>query len=253
MLAEARLNALLNFLEEHEVGRISELAHQLGVSPMTIRRDLQKLEDQKHVRRIFGGVVLDRTTAGDAPLDTRRQEQSPEKMAIGQAAARLIQDGDTVILDAGSTTLCLAKHLHNGCNITLVTNFLPIMWELSGEPSIHLVALGGEFNHHQQYFHGPLAENALRQMRIDKLFLGIHGIQADHGLSENAFTDIPLKRLFLGISRQTIVLADSSKVGRAAFFRVCPASDVDLVITDPGADPAEVDRLKQAGLRVILA
>jgi len=253
MLAPERLNALLNYLEQHEVGRISELAQRLGVSPMTVRRDLRKLEGQGQVRRIFGGAVLDRAAGGDARLDARWQERASEKMLIGAAASRLIQDGDTVILDAGSTTLCLAKHLHDGRNITLVTNFLPIMWELSNEPTIHLVALGGEFNHQQQYFYGPLAEHALRQMRIDKLFLGIHGIQAEHGLSENAFTDIPLKWLYLSISRQTIVLADSGKVGRAAFFRVCPASDVDVVITDCGADPVEVDQLKQAGLKVILA
>ena len=253
MLAEERLNALLNFLEQHEVGRISELARQMGVSTMTIRRDLQKLEEQGQVRRIFGGAVLDRPSVSDPPLDARWLEHASEKMSIGEAAARLIQDGDTVILDAGSTTLCLARHLHNGRRITLVTNFLPIMWELSGEPTVHLVALGGEFDHQQKYFYGPLAEHALRQMRVDKLFLGIHGIEAEHGLSENTFTDIPLKRLCMSISRQTIVLADSSKIGVAAFFRVCPAPEAQVLITDQGANPEEIHALRQAGLKVILA
>ncbi|MEJ2554781.1 MAG: DeoR/GlpR family DNA-binding transcription regulator [Anaerolineae bacterium] len=254
MLAEERLNKLINILQEDSVGRISELAEHLGVSSMTIRRDLDKLESKGLVRRIFGGAVIDRDPDSvESSLDARWLEHQQEKTLVGAAAARLIQDGDKVILDAGSTTLYLAKHLHGRRSITLVTHSLPVLWELTGDSTIDLVALGGEANHEQKYFYGPLTESALRQMRIDKVFLGIHGIQAEHGLSERTFTDIPLKRIFMDISRELIVLADSSKIGKASFFRLCDVSEVDKLVTDASADREEIRKLEQAGLEVIVA
>lgn len=253
MPAQDRLAAVLDVLQHNGVGRITDLAEQLGVSTMTIRRDLEKLEQQGLIRRIFGGAVLERGPVTEPPLASRKPEHEVEKMAIGAAAARLIQPGDKVILDAGSSTLCLAKHLHGIQDITLVTHSLPILWELADETGIQVVALGGEFNHQQKYYYGPLAEYALRQMRIDKVFLGIHGVQAEHGLSEMTFTDIPLKRLFMNISRQIIVLADSSKIGVASFFRLCPISEVHTIVTDVGANPAEVAKLEGIGVQVILA
>jgi DeoR family fructose operon transcriptional repressor len=253
MFVEQRQAVLLGFLQQNGVGRITEMAEHLGVSTMTIRRDLEKLEAQGQVRRIFGGAVLERAPASEPPLEARGLVREQEKMLIGAAAAQLIQDGDMVILDAGSSTLCLAKHLHGSRGITLVTHSLPILWELADETNVSVVALGGELNHQQKYFHGPLAEYALRQMRIDRVFLGIHGVQAEHGLSEMTFTDIPLKRLFMSISREIIVLADSSKIGQASFFRLCPISEVDKIITDAGADAQEIARLEQAGVQVVVA
>ncbi len=253
MLAGQRLEALLELLQESGVGRIAELAERLGVSTMTIRRDLNKLEAQGQVRRIFGGAVLERIVTREPSLEARELVREREKMAIGAAAAQLINEGDIVILDAGSSTLCLAKHLHGSKGLTIVTHSLPVMWELADESNISVVALGGELNHQQKYFHGPLAEYGLRQMRIDKVFLGIHGVHAQHGLSEITFTDIPLKRLFMRISRETIVLADSSKIGLASFFRLCPVSEVDVVVTDARADPDELARLQQVGVQVIVA
>ncbi len=253
MTAQPRLTALMDLLQQHGVGRITELADNLGVSTMTIRRDLAKLEAQGQVRRIFGGAVLERPLVTEPSLEVRGPLREQEKMLIGAAAAQLIREGDKVILDAGSSTLCLAKHLHGRRGITLVTHSLPLMWELADDTGISLVALGGEINHEQKYFHGPLAEYALRQMRIDKVFLGINGVQAEHGLGEITFADIPLKRLFMGISREIIVLADSSKIGQASFFRLCPVSEVHRIVTDARADRQEIARLERAGVQVIVA
>ena len=134
-----------------------------------------------------------------------------------------------------------------------MTNSLPVMWELGRDTAINLVAIGGELFHREGYFRGPALQPVLRELRADKLFLGISSIEAEHGLSEVHLSEVPMKRAMIQASRQRVVLAHGSKVGRASHFHVCSVSEVDMLITDPSADPAAIEELQQAGLKVHVA
>lgn len=253
MPATERFDTLLEILEQNGMAHLSELAAGLGVSVSTVRRDLDKLEEQGYVQRIRGGAIYARPSESELPFDTRWRDQVDQKRLIAAAAAGLIQEGDMILLDVGSTNLYLAERLHNFGGITVVTNSLPVMWELQKNQAINLVALGGELYHKERYFRGPLVEQVLGQMRVDKLFLGISSIEAEHGLSEIHYSEVPLKKAFMQASKQCIVLAHGAKVGRASYFRVCLVSEADLLITDPSADPAEIEKLERTGLKVLVA
>ncbi len=253
MRAEERLDHVLHILQQDGVGRLSDLATCLGVSVNTVRRDLDELEQQGHVQRIRGGAVYIKPTESEPPWDSRWQERADAKRLIAAAAAELIREGEIVLLDTGSSNLYLAERLRGLKGITVVTNSLPVMWEVSKNPDISLVALGGELYYKERYFRGPLVEQVLGQMRVDKLFLGISSIEAGYGLSEMHYAEVPLKKALIATSKQRIVLAHGAKVGRASHFRVCPISDADLLITDPSADPDEIKKLEDAGLDVLVA
>jgi len=253
MLAEERLDALLEVLKRSDVGQLSDLADRLGVSKSTVRRDLERLEQQGSVRRIRGGAVYVNVREADPPWDARWRECAAEKRTIAMAAAQMIGPGEMVFLDAGSSCLYLAEELHGAKGITVVTNSLPVMCELGNESGINLVALGGEYDREEKYFRGLRLEQELALMRLDKLFLGILSIDAKHGLSEGHLSEIAVKRVLLQASQQRIVLADSSKVGRASCFRLCSISDIDMVVTDAIADPAHLEKLEEAGVSVVVA
>ena len=253
MRAEERLDVLLQLLQRNGVGQLAELASRLGVSVSTVRRDLDELVRQGYVQRIRGGAIYSSPIDFELPLDSRWQDHAGEKRLIAAAAVQLIEEGDMILLDTGSSNLYLADQMHGLQRITVVTNSLPVIWKLSKDTAINLVALGGELYHRESYFRGPPVEQVLGQMRVDKLFLGISSIEAEHGLSEAHFAEVPLKRAFIQASKQRIVLAHGSKIGRASFFHVCPVSEADLLITDPSADPAEIEKLEQAGIEVRVA
>ena len=253
MSSKERLDALTQFLERNTLGSLAELAQVLGVSENTVRRDLDKLEQQGRVRRTRGGALYTKPADFEPAWAIRWSEHIQEKKRIAVAAARLIHQDETILLDSGSTTLYLAKQLSRAQRITVVTTSLPVMWELGDNPDINLVALGGEYYHRERYFRGPSCERELEQLRVDKVFLGISSIEAGHGLSEAHYTEVPLKQAMMKISREHIVLGDGSKVGRAAPFRLCAASDVDLLITDASAAPAAIEELRNAGLTVLVA
>ena len=253
MLPEQRFSLLVEILQENQIGHLADLAHRLGVSVNTVRRDLQQLEEQGLVRRIRGGALYTKQADVEAPLDVRWREHTQEKRLIAIAAAELIQPDEIALLDTGSTNLYLAKELRGKKRVTVVTCSLPVMWELKDDSQINLVGLGGELYRQEKYFHGPQVDQELAQLRADKLFLGIASIEAENGLSELHLAEVPMKRAMLGVANERIVLADGSKVGHSSFFRLCAVSDVNMLITDPSADPTEIAKLEMAGLKVLVA
>jgi DeoR/GlpR family transcriptional regulator of sugar metabolism len=253
MLAEERRDALLELLKREDVGQLSQLADTLGVSTSTVRRDLDKLEALGSVRRVRGGALYVEPRDADPPWDSRWREHAQEKRTIGAAAARLVREGEMVFLDAGSSCVYLAEQLRGTKGITVVTNSLPVMWALSDDSGVNLVAIGGEFNFPEKYFYSLRFEQELAQMHLDKYFMGILSIDADAGLSESHMAEIAMKRTLMQASRQRIVLADGAKVGQASNFRLCPIADIDVLVTDAGADVDKLEQLEQAGVRVIVA
>lgn len=244
---------MLRRLAAHgEVG-FTELADEFGVSEMTIRRDLETLEADGLARRVRGGAISVVSRSYEPPLAVRASTNSAAKTAIGIAAAALVNDGDTVIIDVGTTTLELARALHGHRGLTVVTASLPIAVELGNDPDIRVIVTGGQVRNGELSLTGGIAEDAFRALNCDLAFIGVAGICATPGLTEYNQGDARVKRAAIAAARRSVVLADSSKLGRVAFATVAPLSAIDAVVTEAPAARQPVSELAAAGAEVIEA
>jgi DeoR/GlpR family transcriptional regulator of sugar metabolism len=234
MRAKDRRELLLRLVAEEEVS-VEALANRLHVTPSTIRRDLTKLTSEGKVTRTYGGAV---TTADRSPEPTLHQRAArcrAEKNAIGRWAATQVAEGETVILDAGTTTGRVAHHLRDRLGLTVVTNGITSLLELAGAEDVEVVALGGTLRHISQGFVGPLTEMVLTRLSADRLFLGADGLVADRGICEFSSVQTRLKELMAARARETYVLADHTKLGHAPFNAWAPLERPWTLVTDDGA------------------
>jgi DeoR/GlpR family transcriptional regulator of sugar metabolism len=253
VLPSQRRQAVLRRLAAHgEVG-FAELAEEFGVSEMTIRRDLETLEADGVARRIRGGAISVVSRSYEPPLAMRATTQSAAKTAIGATAAGLVNEGDTVIIDVGTTTLELAKALHGRRGLTVVTASLPIAVELGNDPDIRVLVTGGQVRSGELSLTGGIAEDVFGTLNCDLAFIGVAGICAVPGLTEYNHDDARVKRAAIGAARRSVVLADASKLGRVAFATVAPLSAIDAVVTDAPAADVSVGELAAAGAEVVEA
>ncbi|NLG70317.1 MAG: DeoR/GlpR transcriptional regulator, partial [Firmicutes bacterium] len=194
------------------------------------------------------GAVLARGTRFERPFAAQEARFREEKQRIGAAAAGLIEDGDTIILDIGTTTTEIARHLPQVTNLVVVTSALNIALELERHPGVTVVVTGGTLRPMQHSLVNPLATVLLAQINADKLFLGCNGVSADKGITNSNLQEAEVKRAMIAAAKRVIVVADSSKIGAVAAAHVAPISVVHQVITDDHADEAELDRLRQRGV-----
>lgn len=250
--AERRLT-LIDLLEEQDVFSVEALSRRFGVSAQTIRRDLQALEEGGMVRRTHGGAVArSGPSSHEFAFHTRAETNKPQKESIARAALPLVEQGYTVMFDASSTVLHLARLLPMDFEGTAVVNALPIGYELSRRARMNVTALGGTLRHTSLSFVGPLAEATLRKLFVDTAIISAKGCSAIHGLTEANPFEAQLKELVVAKSRKVIALIDSSKLGRVALVQFAPANGIHTVITDYDADPEMVDALRQCGLEVVV-
>ncbi|MBO0876230.1 MAG: DeoR/GlpR transcriptional regulator [Pseudonocardia sp.] len=235
---EARREAILTELAEGR-GTVAELSESLAVSAATVRRDLRLLADQGRATRTYGGAVsgprLFERTLGQKEHSSIRQ-----KDAIAEHAASLVEDGDVLVLDAGTTTGRLAHHLRDRAGLTVLTNGINTLVTLSQSENITLITLGGQLRHLSQALVGPLAEETLRHVVADKVFLGADGFLPERGLSCPTLEQASLKALMASRAREVYVLADHSKLGAAPFPFYAPLTGATTLVTDAEATPAQV-------------
>lgn len=212
-----------------------ELAGSLAVDGSTIRRDLEALAREGHLQRTHGGARA-RAGAIDIPYAVKRGEHLAAKQAIAAFAAGLIEDGDSVLLDSGSTTYHLALALAARRNLTVVTNDLLIGQAVADYPGVRLLVTGGELLTFTYTLFGERAVAFVEDLRVDWTFLGADAIDAASGITNTNTLEIPLKRAMLAVARTSVVLADSSKFGRHALVRVAGIDEVDRIITDDGLE-----------------
>ena len=253
MLSEERRNAILQMLDERDSVSVAELVDRFTVSEMTVRRDLYELEKIGLLRRVHGGAINGRGRSFEPPLISRSATRRVEKERIGRLAASLVSTGDSIILDVGTTTLEVARHLTGQPNISIITPSFDIAGLLADQPSIRLVVTGGILRPGERSLIGSLAEQAFASFYVDKLFLGIGAIDFEAGLTEFSLEDAPVKKAMLRSAKETIVVADASKFNRIAFAAVAPLKVVDRVVTDSSLDPAIQKRLEEMGIVVLLA
>jgi len=247
MLPVQRRQEILNAVRAG-TSHVAELASAFGVSEMTVRRDLRDLEREGKLTRVHGGAI----SPGEPSFAEVVVERLDQKDRIGAAAAALVADGQTIMLDIGTTTLQLARHLR-GRNVTVITSNLAAYEELLPETTVELVLLGGVVRRNYRSLVGVLAEDALRQLRADIAFLGASGVGDDLAVMDDTMVEVPIKRAMLASSAKAVLLADSAKLGMRGSVRICGAGELDAVVTDDEAPAALQDELRAAGVEVILA
>lgn len=252
MLPADRLRVIGDLVRERGSVRGSELVDLLGVTDETVRRDLARLAAQGVVRRAHGGAVA--VVPGDE-TDTafRLREHAAEKIAIGRRAAELVADGSSIILDSGTTTLCLARELRDRRDLTVVTTAVTNALEMVGTPGTTVIMTGGVIRPTTFGASGELAAATLRQLHVDQTFLAIHSVSAEGGLTYPLLDEVEAKRAMIDAAREVILLADHSKFGRRALVRVAELSAVQRIVTTPGVDPAEAAAIRDLGIDLIFA
>ena len=238
-----RQSAILQYLTEKGFAAVAELAREFHVSEMTIRRDLSELESQRALQRTYGGATVYDPAFFEVSLQAKTTQFVEEKRRIGKAAADLVQDGDIVILDAGSTTMLVAKFL-KAKRITVITNALNVAADLSDCPNIDLYIAGGHLRQGVLAILGPETSAFFENIQADKLFLGVDGIDIKGGLMVPELNEAHTKRAMVKSAKELIVVADHSKIGRSTLSTIVPLSKVTMLITGRESESRLLDELR---------
>jgi DeoR family transcriptional regulator, aga operon transcriptional repressor len=231
---------------------VEELAARFGISPVTIRADLATLESAGALTRTHGGALS--LPDGDQPLDVKQLQHRAEKLRIAEAAATLVRDGETIFLDSGTTTAEIARRIRtlDLKSINVITNALNIAALLIDVPSVRLIMPGGILRRESNSLSGSMAETALNTLRADRLYLGADGIDPQIGVMTPHLAEAELNAKMIAISRQVVVVADSSKFARRNISLIARIEQLHMLITDGAAPPDAVEQLRQRGVQVWL-
>ena len=247
-----RRDQILALLRTVESGSLSveEIADRFGVSFATVRRDLSRLHQDRRITRTYGGVAL--TGPAELSIHQRHLEFTAEKDAIGRQAAELVSEGAVVILDAGTTTEFVARHL-DAAGVTVFTNGIGAVNVLLGNDDVSVVVLGGRLRAVNQTISGPEAEHMLQSIVADYAFIGADAVHPQYGVASRTLEQSRLKTLMMQRARQIVVVADRRKVSTDEFNYWSPTPARWRLITDDEADPAALDELRNAGAQIDLA
>jgi DeoR family transcriptional regulator, aga operon transcriptional repressor len=249
MRQSARLDSILERLSENGSVAVQGLARDLGVSAATIRRDLELLESQRLLSRTHGGAVS-HGVLYELPLRYRAERHEAEKHRIAAAAAARLGDARVVGFTGGTTTTEVARRIADR-KLTVVTNALNIASELAVRPNLKLVVTGGVARPESYELVGPMADATLDGLNLDVVFVGVDGASRA-GLTTHHEVEAHTNRRMIARARRVVVVCDASKIGHAALAVICPADEVDELITDAGAAEPSLDELRAAGIRVIV-
>jgi DeoR/GlpR family transcriptional regulator of sugar metabolism len=240
MTEETRQDALLHLLREQTSASIPEIAARFQVSEMTIRRDIQKLVEAGQVIRIPGGARIERAFGGERDFFERLQRMADAKKAIGKAAAAMVGIGESITLDSGTTTLHIARSLRQHRGLTVFTSSLAALEELAGSDSVRVELTGGVYRRSSHDLVGSAVNAWLAAISTDRVFFGAAALSFRKGVM---VYDPEAPRELLDSGRQRVLVIDSSKIGQEATYGFCPLDRCDVIITDRGIKPADLERL----------
>ncbi len=254
LLVAERRHRILEILRDQGRVTVDDLANRFVTSQVTIRTDLATLEAAGSLERTHGGALL-RRDDDDQPITVKQTRHHAEKVRIAQAAASLIKDGETIILDSGTTTAEIAKQLRRleVQSINVITNALNIATLLADVPAVRLIMPGGILRPESNSLSGHMAEAALANLQADRLFLGADGLDPERGVMTPHLPEAHLNARMIAISRQVIVVADSSKLLRRNISLIARVEQLHMLITNAGANPDVVAELRRRGVEVRLA
>jgi len=241
MLSAERKLKIAEIVTKNGGTKTSELSNIFNVSEMTVLRDLALLEKQGILKRVYGGAVLARDASGEISSMFREKIHTFEKNIIAQKAVQFIKEGDSIFLDASTTSLALAKRLYAKKNVIVVTNGLDVINEIRKNDYIKLICPGGEFRSVTMSFVGNVAEEFLKNFYTDKAFISSAGISIKAGATEPNILQASIKKIMIENSNQNILLIDWSKFDKITLNKVCPLDDINTIITDkePGSNYLE--------------
>jgi DeoR family transcriptional regulator of aga operon len=252
LLIEERRRRICELLREDGRVTVDALATRFGTSQVTIRADLSTLESAGALTRTHGGALLREET--DEPLGVKQLQHHAEKVRIAQAAVALIHEGETIILDSGTTTAEIARAIRKAelQSINVITNALNVAALLMDVPAVRLIVPGGILRPESNSLSGPMAEAALANLRADRLYLGADGLDSEIGVMTPHLGEAELNAKMIRISQQVVVVADSSKLLRRNIALIAKVEQIHMLITDRAAPAEAVDELRRRGVEVRL-
>ena len=253
MFAEERRNRLLQQLQETRSISVPEAASRFQVTEETIRRDLKLLEASGFLQRTHGGAIPADDARTEPSLEVRQGINMQGKDRIGQLAATLVADGDTVILDASTSALSVARHLKERKNLTVITNAEKIVLELASNPDITLICTGGILRQGSLSYVGRAAENTLSGLQAGMAFLSCRGFHPDRGFTDASEPESEIRRLMMQRAQKTVYLCDHTKFERVGFVTTATLTDADTVVVDTDLPEGWADLFAQADVEVLLA
>lgn len=255
--AALRRERMLELIGRAGFVRVSELSEEFGVSDVTVRSDLDALDERQSIRRVHGGAVLRGTGMREASFEEALEASADEKHAIGLAAAALVVSGSSVLLDVGTTTAAIARALADRddlVDVTVITNGLTIALELERAiPRFQVVVTGGTLRPLQHSLVEPLASSLLERIHADLAFIGCTGVHATGGVTNVNLPEADLKRAMVTTAERAVVVADGSKLGRTHLGRIAGIDEVSALITGPSGAADQLAALREAGLPVTVA
>jgi DeoR/GlpR family transcriptional regulator of sugar metabolism len=244
---------ILQLLERQLRLSVNEICAKFDVSEATARRDLESLASASKLQRVHGGAIVLTQAPPEQPILQRQNEQTDEKIRIGQAAAALVQPGETVFLGSGTTVLETARALRGRRDLTVLTNSLLVVNALAGAEGITIISLGGMLRESEFSFIGHITEQALAEVRADKALIGTRAISLEHGLTHEYLPETMTDRAILKSGKEIIVLADHTKFGRAATVLLAPLESIHTIVTDQETPRDFLEAVQARGLHIVLA
>ncbi|OPJ62911.1 DeoR/GlpR family DNA-binding transcription regulator [Clostridium oryzae] len=251
MFSEERQQKISELLKEKSSLRVNALAEIFNVSESTIRRDLQEMEERGLLTRTHGGAVGIQGTNFEPSFREKEAEGREEKINIGRIAASMIKDGDTIILDSGTTTLEIAKHIQAE-RITVITNSIDIAAVLSNNENIELVVTGGSMRATTRAMVGHITEYVLKNFRVDIAFIGANGISIEEGITTPNFAEAQTKKAMMNVANKVIIVADGSKFNKVCFSVISPTRAVSSIITSGAVEEDIIKSFEEAGVEILL-
>jgi DeoR/GlpR family transcriptional regulator of sugar metabolism len=251
-LKEERQQLILDSLRHNRQVTVAELSRRFNVSEVTIRRDLRKMARQGMLQRAHGGAIVTTPAPPEAPVIQRMNQAQIYKECIARTAAELVNDGESIFLSSGSTTTYVARHLLDCKNLTVVTNALNIAIELAGARDITVVVVGGVMRPSELSVIGHITQLALREVRVDKVMMGMQAISLEEGMTHDYLPDVTTARAIIEKASELIVVADHTKFGKVAAAYIAPVERMTKLVTDSLIDAETLARLERMGIDVIV-
>ena len=255
VFARERQEHIARIVEEHGRARVGDLAARFGVSAVTIRKDLVVLESEQRLVRTHGGAIATDRSRPELAFEIRERLQASEKTRIGAAGAALVNEGESIVMDASTTALSVARHLKargGWSQLTIITNGLRIASELAGHPGITVLMLGGRVRWEALSVVGQLGDGLFSRINVQKAFLGAAGFTVESGLADATDEEAQIKRAMVTAAREVIAIVDHTKWQRVAFATFCATDQIDTVLTDERAPDEMVRALIDRGVDVRL-
>ncbi|WP_346238410.1 DeoR/GlpR family DNA-binding transcription regulator [Niabella insulamsoli] len=230
--------------------KVTDLCQDLNVSSVTIRKDLQFLEDKKLLFRTHGGATISNPYIADRHVDEKVTLQAIEKQRIGEYAASLVEPNDCILIASGTTVQFFARNITANEGLTVVTSALNVALELIHHQGVEVIQLGGLMRKTSASVTGVYAETVLQDFSCSKLFLGVDGIDVNFGLTTSNMMEALLNKKMISAAQKTIILADSSKFGKLGFGKICPLDDIEQIITDSNISERTVAAIEAMGVEV---